>query len=95
MGMAAAMLDVTPAFLRSLGEAGLIEAQRSAGGHRRYSRHQLRLAGRARQLLDEGMPMAAACRIVALEDRLKLAHDQLDAVRRQPPPGSPGEPPAA
>jgi hypothetical protein len=41
------------------------------------------------------MPMAAACRIVALEDRLKLAHDQLDAVRRQPPPGSPGEPPAA
>lgn len=94
MGRAAAMLAVTPAFLRSLGDAGLIEPQRSVGGHRRYSRHQLRLAGRARQLLDEGMPLAAACRIVALEDRLRLAHDQLDAVRR-PPPGSPGEPPAA
>lgn len=74
MGRAAEMIGVTPAFLRSLGAAGLIEPERSLGGHRRYSRHQLQLAGRVRQLLDEGMLLAAACRIVKLEDRLAAAH---------------------
>ena len=74
MGRAADMIGVTPAFLRSLGSAGLIEPERSHGGHRRYSRHQLQLAGRVRQLLDEGMPLTAACRIVMLEDRLAAAH---------------------
>jgi DNA-binding transcriptional MerR regulator len=71
------MIGVTPAFLRSLGAAGLIEPQRSLGGHRRYSRHQLQLAGRVRQLLDEGMPLAAACRVVTLEDRLAAAHRRI------------------
>jgi DNA-binding transcriptional MerR regulator len=77
MGRAAEMLGVTPAFLRSLGTAGLIEPQRSLGGHRRWSRHQLLLAGRVRQLLDEGLPLAAACRIVTLEDRLAAAHRRI------------------
>ena len=74
MGRAAEMIGVTPAFLRSLGAAGLIKPERSLGGHRRYSRHQLQLAGRVRQLLDEGILLAAACRIVTLEDRLAAAH---------------------
>ncbi|MFI5931232.1 MerR family transcriptional regulator [Actinoplanes sp. NPDC051494] len=74
MGRAASMIGVTPAFLRSLGTAGLIEPERSGGGHRRYSRHQLQLAARVRQLLDEGTLLAAACRIVTLEDRLAAAH---------------------
>ena len=77
MGRAAEMIGVTPAFLRSLGAAGLIRPERSLGGHRRYSRHQLQLAGRVRQLLDEGMPLAAACRIVTLEDRLTAAHRRI------------------
>jgi MerR family transcriptional regulator, heat shock protein HspR len=74
MGRAAEMIGVTPAFLRSLGAAGLIEPERSGGGHRRYSRHQLDLATRVRRLLDDGMLLAAACRIVSLEDRLAAAH---------------------
>jgi MerR family transcriptional regulator/heat shock protein HspR len=77
MGRAAEMIGVTPAFLRSLGAAGLIAPQRSLGGHRRYSRHQLQLAGRVRQLLDEGLPLAAACRIVTLEDRLVAAQRRI------------------
>ncbi|MFI5491098.1 MerR family transcriptional regulator [Actinoplanes sp. NPDC051859] len=77
MGRAADMLGVTPAFLRSLGVAGLIEPERSLGGHRRYSRHQLLLAGRVRQLLDEGILLTAACRIVTLEDRLAAAHRRI------------------
>jgi len=77
MGRAAEMIGVTPAFLRSLGAAGLIEPERSLGGHRRYSRHQLQLAARVRQLLDEGLLLAAACRIVTLEDRLDAAHRRI------------------
>ena len=77
MGRAADMIGVTPAFLRSLGAAGLIEPERSDGGHRRYSRHQLQLALRVRQLLDEGILLTAACRIVTLEDRLEAAHRRI------------------
>lgn len=73
MGRAAEMAGTTPAFLRALGRAGLIEPLRSDGGHRRYSRRQLRLACRARDLVDQGTPVEAACRIIALEDRLEEA----------------------
>jgi DNA-binding transcriptional MerR regulator len=73
MGRAADMLGTTQGFLRSLDEAGLITPQRSAGGHRRYSRHQLRLAARARELVDQGTPIDAACRIITLEDQLHEA----------------------
>ena len=70
MGRAAEMLEVTQPFLRSLEEAGLVDPQRSAGGHRRYSRRQLRRAQRARELIDQGTPVTAACRIITLEDQL-------------------------
>jgi DNA-binding transcriptional MerR regulator len=73
MGRAAEMLGTTQNFLRSLDEAGLIEPQRSAGGHRPYSRHQLRLAARVRHLVDEGTAIDAACRIISLEDQLHEA----------------------
>lgn len=73
MGRAAEMIGATPAFLRSLGEAQLIEPLRSAGGHRRYSRYQLRIASRARELVDEGTPIEAACRIILLQDQLEEA----------------------
>ncbi|WP_343981914.1 MULTISPECIES: MerR family transcriptional regulator [Kribbella] len=70
MGRAAEMLGTTPGFLRSLDEAKLITPQRSEGGHRRYSRYQLRLAARARELVDNGTALEAACRIIILEDQL-------------------------
>ncbi|GHA00964.1 MerR family transcriptional regulator [Streptomyces subrutilus] len=73
MGRAAEMLGTTPAFLRTLGEARLITPLRSSGGHRRYSRYQLRIAARARELVDGGTPVEAACRIIALEDQLEEA----------------------
>ncbi|MEU6596076.1 MerR family transcriptional regulator [Streptomyces flaveolus] len=70
MGRAADVLGTTPAFLRAIGEAELITPLRSEGGHRRYSRRQLRVAARARELVDQGTPIEAACRIVRLEDQL-------------------------
>jgi DNA-binding transcriptional MerR regulator len=73
MGRAAEMLGVTQGFLRSLDEANHIEPARSAGGHRRYSRFQLRLAARVRELIDHGTGLESACRIVTLEDQLHEA----------------------
>ncbi|CAI7978039.1 helix-turn-helix domain-containing protein [Parafrankia sp. BMG5.11] len=73
MGRAAEMLGTTPAFLRALGEARLITPLRSEGGHRRYSRYQLRIAARVRELVDQGTAIDAACRIVILEDQLAEA----------------------
>ncbi|KOU63897.1 MerR family transcriptional regulator [Streptomyces sp. MMG1533] len=80
MGRAAELIGATPGFLRALGEANLVSPKRSDGGHRRYSRHQLRLAARARELVDQGTPIDAAIRIIGLEDQLEEAlreHEEL------------------
>ena len=87
MGRAADMLGTTPGFLRSLDEAKLIQPQRSEGGHRRYSRYQLRLAARARELVDQGTALEAACRIIALEDQLAEALRLNAEMREQNKPG--------
>lgn len=69
-GAAADALEVSQAFLRSLDAAGVVIPHRSVGGHRRYTGRQLALARRIRQLLDAGHNLAAAARIVSLEDDL-------------------------
>ncbi len=88
MGQAAELLGVQPAFLRSLDNAGVLRPHRTEGGHRRYSRRQLALAARLRELLDEGHSLASARAICGLEDRLRAsdarrqkAHDALEDVR--------------
>ncbi|MEU2420726.1 MerR family transcriptional regulator [Streptomyces sp. NPDC007851] len=85
MGRAADMLGTTPAFLRALGEHRLITPLRSEGGHRRYSRYQLRIAARARELVDQGTPIEAACRIIVLEDQLEEAQRINERMRTQGP----------
>ncbi|GAA5159050.1 hypothetical protein GCM10023321_39520 [Pseudonocardia eucalypti] len=82
MGQAAELLDVQPAFLRSLDAAHLLRPARSAGGHRRYSRRQLEQAARIRGLLDEGLNLDAARRIAELEDQVAELTTQLDTARR-------------
>ena len=76
-GLAAELLGVQPAFLRSLDTAGLLTPKRSAGGQRRYSRADLALALQVRELLDQNMTLAAAIRIVSLEQQLAAAWQRL------------------
>ncbi|MFG2740533.1 MerR family transcriptional regulator [Streptomyces chartreusis] len=83
MGRAADVLGTTPAFLRAVGEAGLVTPLRSEGGHRRYCRRQLRIAARARELVDQGTPIEAACRIVLLEGQLDDALRLNREIRRR------------
>jgi MerR family transcriptional regulator, heat shock protein HspR len=77
MGQAAQLLGVRAAFLRSLDVAGVVAPQRSDGGHRRYSRRQLEIARRMRELFDQGMTLDAAARIVGLQDRLEVARARI------------------
>lgn len=83
MGRAAEITGASQDFLRRLDEAKLITPLRSPGGHRRYSRYQLRLAVRARQLVDQGTPLEAACRIIVLEDQLEEALRQNENYQRR------------
>lgn len=77
IGLAAELLGVQPAFLRSLDTAGLLTPNRSTGGQRRYSRAELTLALQVRELLDVNMPLIAAIRIVSLERQLHAAHQRI------------------
>lgn len=94
MGAAADLIGVEPAFLRALGEEGLLRPHRSGGGHRRYSRVDLDLASRARAIVDEGLTVAAACRIVSLEHQLAQTRAELDALRlrERSRPAAPSQP---
>ncbi len=90
MSQAAELLGVQAAFLRSLDSAGVLEPHRSAGGHRRYSRHQLERAARVRGLLDDGHLLASAQVILGLQDDLadalavaEHARDERDDARRE------------
>ena len=95
-GRAADVLGVRQAFLRALDTAGAVTPQRTAGGRRRYTRRQLAFAARIRELLDQGHTLAAALRILALEDDLAAEraltarlHDRLGG--QDPREGGPGQ----
>ncbi len=82
-GRAAELLGVQQAFLRSLDAAGAVVPQRSAGGRRRYSRRQLAFAARVREQFDQGHTLAAALRILTLEDDLTAERALTAALRTQ------------
>lgn len=83
MGRAAEITGASQDFLRRLDEAKLITPVRSAGGHRRYSRYQLRIAARAREMVEQGTPLEATCRIIILEDQLEEALRQNESHQRR------------
>ncbi len=83
IGQAADMLGVQQAFLRSLDTADVVTPERSGGGHRRYSRRQLEFAARMRELFDEGHTLAAASRIIWLENKLATAYDEIAELRKR------------
>jgi MerR family transcriptional regulator/heat shock protein HspR len=83
VGQAAELLGVQAAFLRSLDNAGVVQPQRSHGGHRRYSRRQLARAARMRELFDQGHTLASAAQVLTLENDLELARAERDRAHQQ------------
>jgi MerR family transcriptional regulator, heat shock protein HspR len=74
---------VQQSFLRALDTAGAVTPQRSAGGHRRYTRRQLRYARRIRELFDDGHTLHSALAILSLQDDLAAERDITAALRRE------------
>jgi MerR family transcriptional regulator/heat shock protein HspR len=96
-GRAAEALGVQQAFLRALDAAGVVTPERSAGGHRRYTRRQLAFAQRIRELFDQGHSLASALCILGLQDDLAAERALTASLRHQlrseqcPGQGLPGE----
>ena len=74
--------------LDALNAAGAVRPQRTPGGRRRHSRRQLAFAARAGELVDRGHTVAAAQRILALED--DMAAERALTARRRARPAAPG-----
>lgn len=81
MGQVSSMLEVQQAFLRRIDQQQVVSPQRSAGGQRRYSRHDI---GQIRQvvvMMGEGMTLAAIRRIIELELEIAALRRERDELR--------------
>lgn len=78
VGQVADMLGVQPAFLRRLDSEDVVSPQRSSGGQRRYSRHEIDRVDAIVALLADGMTLAGAKRILALQGEVDALRRQLD-----------------
>ncbi|WP_030171821.1 MerR family transcriptional regulator [Spirillospora albida] len=83
VGQVADMLQVQQAFLRRIDTQQVVAPQRSAGGQRRYSRHEI---GRIREvvtMMAEGMTLPAIRRIIELQMELaEMARERDELARR-------------
>lgn len=76
VGQVADLLGVQPAFLRRLEAHDAVSPARSTGGQRRYSRRQVEHIDALTRLIADGITLAGATRIIALQA-------ELDDLRRQ------------
>ncbi|MET0459785.1 MAG: MerR family transcriptional regulator, partial [Ilumatobacteraceae bacterium] len=78
VGQVAEMLTVQPAFLRRLDSERVVSPRRSAGGQRRYSRHEIQHIDAIIILLADGVTLAGAKRILQLQGEVDALRQQLD-----------------
>lgn len=74
--MVAELVGVDAQVVRGYDQRGLVQPERSEGGHRRYSRRDIRRLTRALDLADEGISTTGIERILELEDRLEAAEEE-------------------
>ena len=100
VGQVAEMLEIQQAFLRRLDELRVVRPSRSAGGQRRYTRHEITIVQYVAGLAGEGMTLAAIRRVLELEARVKDLEAERDLLRaalaeRDQLPGAAAQPPPA
>lgn len=84
--MAAAMVSMEIQNLRVYERRGLVDPERTPGGSRLYSPHDIDRLHRIRELLADGLNLAGIAHVMRLEDRVRVLEDQLrrrDAVPRR------------
>ncbi|WP_240641423.1 MerR family transcriptional regulator [Nocardioides ferulae] len=82
ISVAAEMLSMQVQNLRVYERRGLVEPDRTPGGTRLYSQHDLTRLARIRDLLGEGLNLAGIAKVLELEakiDRLEAANARLRA----------------
>lgn len=81
VGQVAATLEVQHAFLRRLDEFGVVTPSRSAGGQRRYTRHEVTIVAYVQRLVEDGLTLAAIRRVLQLEQRVSELEAERDDLR--------------
>ncbi|MER7542152.1 MerR family transcriptional regulator [Actinomadura sp.] len=83
VGQVAEMLNVQQAFLRRIDVHRVVSPQRSAGGQRRYSRHEIGRIQEVVTMMGDGMTLPAIRRIFELQHRLAEVTRERDELARR------------
>ena len=83
ISVAAELAGVHPQTLRIYERKGLVEPQRTVGRSRRYSDRDIHRLQRIQELTNEGVSLAGVKRIIALEEELENARDEIDRLHDQ------------
>ncbi len=95
ISVAAELVGTAPQNLRAYERYGLLDPERTQGGTRRYSSHDLDRLRRITELLAAGLNLAGIAAVLDLEaanDRLRAALDDQPRRRRSPAPGTSNPP---
>jgi MerR family transcriptional regulator, heat shock protein HspR len=77
VGQVAATLEVQHAFLRRLDEFNVVRPSRSAGGQRRYTRHEVTRVAYVLRLVEDGLTLSAVRRVLQLEAQVRLLEQRV------------------
>jgi MerR family transcriptional regulator/heat shock protein HspR len=81
ISVAAELTGVDVQMLRAYEARGLIEPQRSAGGTRRYSNHDLQVVDRISTLLGGGLNLAGIAQVFLLQAENRRLQTEIDQLR--------------
>jgi len=77
------MVSMPAQNLRVYERHGLLEPERTAGGTRRYSEHDVERLHRIRDLLAEGLNLAGIARVLRLEAEVERLQDERDRLQAE------------
>ena len=75
--LVAATLEVQHAFLRRLDEFNVVRPSRSAGGQRRYTRHEVTRVAYVLRLVEDGLTLSAVRRVLQLEAQVRQLEQRI------------------
>jgi DNA-binding transcriptional MerR regulator len=78
------LTGVNPQNLRAYEAKGLIEPQRTAGGTRRYSDHDIDRIGRIAGLLEDGLNLRGIGYVLELEAETRRLRREVERLKRRP-----------
>jgi MerR family transcriptional regulator, heat shock protein HspR len=83
ISVAAELTGVNPQMLRAYEAKGLLEPQRTDGGTRRYSGHDIDRVNEITSLLDDGLNLTGIGVVLELQAENRRLRAELDRARRQ------------